>query len=46
MTRDEAIAHIMNLSQRVAGEFCCSTEEEDALRQQTREALAALGVDI
>lgn len=45
MTRDEAISHIWGLSWQVAGEFCVGRKEEEALEQETREALAALGVD-
>jgi hypothetical protein len=42
MTRDEAIDHIWGLSSQVAGEFCCSDKERDALEAETREALDAL----
>jgi len=45
MTREEAINHIWGLSMSVAGEFCCGNDEREELEQQTREALAALGVD-
>jgi hypothetical protein len=46
MTREEAIDHIWGLSDQVAGEFCVGQQEHDALKQETREALAALGVDL
>lgn len=45
MTRKEAIEHIWDLMLTVAGEFCCSQEERDELRQETLAALAALGVE-
>lgn len=45
MTREEAIEHIWGLSYQVAGEFCVGQDEHDSLKQETREALAALGVN-
>lgn len=45
MTRDEAVDHIWGLSMQVAGEFCVGQDECLALELETREALAALGVD-
>lgn len=44
MTREEAVLHILYLSSSVAGEFCCSAREEDDARQETTQALNALGV--
>lgn len=44
MTRNEAIEHIWGLSMQVAGEFCGGRSEHDALEQDTRNALIALGV--
>ena len=45
MTREEAIEHIWDLSISVAGEFCCGDNERAELERETREALAALGVN-
>lgn len=44
MTREEAISHIWGLTYQVASEFNCGREEDEELEQQTRDALAALGV--
>jgi len=45
MTRGDAIAHILGLSMAVVGELCCGgRSEEEALEQDTRDALEALGV--
>ena len=44
MNRREAIQHVTYLSDRVAGEFCVTTEEYVESDQETREALRALGV--
>ncbi|WP_063042248.1 hypothetical protein [Nocardia grenadensis] len=44
MTREQAIAHIQQLSDQVAMEFCVGRRENDRLDEETRQALMALGV--
>lgn len=44
MTREDAISHVLYLSQAVAGEFCINAEESKRLDQETDDALFALGV--
>jgi hypothetical protein len=44
MNRQEAINHIWGLSFQVANEFCVGRDEHEELRQDTHDALTALGV--
>lgn len=44
MSREDAIAYIWGLHRGVAYEVCTSRKERKELEQETREALAALGV--
>lgn len=40
-----ALAHIWELSNQVAGEFCCGQAERDELERQTQAAIDRLRAD-